>query len=64
MSKVDKILKIQSPKESKKAMPKGFFRQKESLPEKKPELDYYELNLPEVNYIENIHQTRSIYSVA
>ena len=42
-------------KSSKKTTPKGFLRDKEPVPEKEPEPDYYELNLPEVNYIENIH---------
>lgn len=40
--------------DSKKATPKNV-RAKEAAPEKEPDPDYYELNLPEVNYIENIH---------
>lgn len=38
---------------SKKATPKGL-RSKEAPPEEEPHPDYYDLDLPEVNYIQNI----------
>ena len=44
-----------TPKGSKKSSNKPFFRAKKPAAEEKPPVDYYELNLPEVNYIENIH---------
>lgn len=50
-----------TPKDSKKKTPKGV-REKEAAPEKEPDPDYYELDLPEVNYIENIAQTKTIHS--
>ena len=61
MSKVDKEIVDKTPKVANKS-PKGFFRVKEAVPEDEPEPDYYEINLPEVNYIENILQTRTVFS--
>ena len=49
-----------TPKDSKKATPKNV-RSKEVEQEPEP-IDYYELELPEVNYTDNILQTRTIYS--
>jgi len=49
-----------TPKDGKKT-PVGV-RAKEAQPDREPDPDYYELDLPEVNYIKNIHQTRTIYA--
>ena len=43
-----------TPNDNKKKTPSNV-RAKEAVPEKEPEPDYYQLDLPEVNYIENIH---------
>jgi len=37
-------------------------REKDKMPEKEPEPDYYALDLRFVNIINNIYQTRSVYS--
>ena len=62
--------KVVIPKDSAKSSPKKGtpkeqkgLRAKEAAPEKEAEPDYYELDLPEVNYIENIHQTKTIYTM-
>jgi len=48
----------------KKNTPKGLkgVRGKEAPPEKEPLPDYYELDLPEVNYIEAIHQNKTVFT--
>lgn len=43
-----------TPRDSTKSTPKKFLREKEPVAIKEPDPDYYELDLPEVNYIENI----------
>ena len=50
-----------SGKNSKKNTPKGV-RVKEAAPEPEPLPDYYELDMPEVNYIEVIAQTKSVFT--
>ena len=49
----------------KKGTPKGQpsgVRAKEAAPEPEPLPDWYELDLERVNYIENIAQTKTVFS--
>lgn len=50
-----------SPKKNTPKALKGI-REKEAAPEAEPLPDYYELDLPEVNYIEVIHQNKHVFS--